>query len=231
MIVVTGATGHVGNVLLRRLVAEGTTDVRALVRPGKSTAAIADLEVEIVEADVRHYDSLVRAFRGADVVFHLAGIVSIATGGLKRLHETNVGGTRNVIAACREAGVGRLVYTSSVHAFVEQPPGTCLKETGAIDPLGVHGPYAKTKAEATLLVLEAAREGLDAVVVFPSGIIGPYDFRPSDTGALILACFHRRLKAYVRGAYDFVDVRDVAQGLMAAAQKGMPGRRLHPRRP
>ena len=223
MIVVTGATGHVGNVLLRSLAAEGGAELRALVRPGGSSASIADLGVEVVEADVRRYDSLLQAFRGAEVVFHLAGIVSIAGGGFKRLKETNVGGTRNVLAACREAGVRRLIYTSSVHAFVDWPVGTCLEETTVIDPLRVRAPYAKTKAEATLLVLDATKQGLDAVVVFPTGIIGPHDFRPSDTGQLVLECSRGRLKASVPGAYNFVDVRDVAQGLMAAAKKGRAG--------
>jgi dihydroflavonol-4-reductase len=221
--VVTGATGHLGNVLLRSLVAEGATGLRAVVAPGHSTASIADLDVEIVEADMRDYASLLDAFRGADTVFHLAGIVSIAAGGFERLRETNVGGTRNVLAACREAGVGRLVYTSSVHALVEPPHGTCLDETLLIDPARVRGAYAKTKAEATLLVFAAAEEGLDAVVVFPSGIAGPYDYRPSETGQLLLDCFSGRLKAYVDGAYDFVDVRDVAQGLITAATKGRRG--------
>lgn len=224
-IVVTGATGHVGNALVRGLVADGATGVYALVRPGRGTAAIADLDIEVIEGDVRSYDSLLQAFRGAEVVFHLAGIVSIATRGLERLRETNVGGTRNVLAACRDAGVGRLVYTSSVHAFVEPPRGTCLDENSPIDPALVCGTYAKTKAEATLLVLDAAKEGLDAVTVFPSGIVGPYDFRPSETGQLILECFCGRLKAYVDGAYDFVDVRDVAQGLMTAATRGRQGER------
>ncbi len=120
-----------------------------------------------------------RPSRGADVVFHLAGIVSIGSTGMARLREVNVEGTRNVIAACRAANVRRLIYTSSVHAFVELPPGTCLDETTAIDPDRVRGPYATTKAEATtLLVFAATGEGLDAFVVFPSGIIGPFDFRP-----------------------------------------------------
>ncbi|MFH0915197.1 MAG: SDR family oxidoreductase [bacterium] len=223
MIVVTGAAGQVGNVLLRSLAADGVTGLRALVSPGGRTAPVAGLDVEVIEADVRSYDSLLRAFWGAEVVFHLAGIVSIATGGLERLRETNVGGTRNVLAACRDVGVGRLVYTSSVHAFVEPPRGTYLDETAPIDPARVRGPYARTKAEATLLVFDSIKEGLDAVVVFPSGIVGPYDFRPSLTGQLIVDCFRGRLRAYVDGAYNFVDVRDVAQGLMAAATKGRRG--------
>ena len=223
MRVVTGATGHVGNALLRGLVAQGAPRVRALVGPSRRTTSLAGLDVEMVEADMRAYESLVRAFRGAEVVYHAAGIVSISSRGLKRLRVTNVEGTRNVLAACREAGVGRLVYTSSVHALVEPPGGTYLDETFPVDPSGVRGPYAKTKAEATRLVFAAAREGLDAVVVFPSGIIGPYDFRPSYTGKFILDCARGRLKAYVDGAYNFVDVRDVAQGVMAAAEQGRSG--------
>ena len=223
MIVVTGATGHVGNVLVRSLVAQGATGVRALVGPSGQTASLAGLDVETVEADVRDCESLVRVFRGAEVVYHVAGIVSIETTGLERLRVANVEGTRNVLAACREAGVGRLVYTSSVHALVEPPHGTCLDENFSIDPEGVRGPYARTKAEATRLVLAAAQEGLDTVVVFPSGIIGPYDFRLSYTGKFIRDCARGRFKVYVDGAYNFVDVRDVVQGVMAAAEKGRRG--------
>jgi len=222
-IVVTGATGHLGNVLVRSLVARGTPGVRALVGPSGHTASLAGLDVELVAADVRDRGSLVKALRGAETVYHVAGIVSIANRGLERLRRTNVEGTRNVLAACREAGVGRLVYTSSVHALVEPPRGTCLDESFAVDPVDVLGPYARTKAEATLLVLAAVREGLDAVVVFPSGIIGPYDFRLSHTGRFIRDCAQGRMWAYVHGAYNFVDVRDVARGVMAAAEKGRTG--------
>lgn len=223
MLVVTGATGLLGNVLVRGLAAHGAAPVRALVRPASDRTAIAGLDVEIVPGDVHDRSSLVRAFSGADVVFHLAGIVSIARGGLPRLHETNVEGTRNVLAACREAGVRRLVYCSSIHAFVVPPGGSCLTETSPIDPGRASGAYDRTKAEATLLVLEAIRQGLDAVMVFPTGVLGPFDFRPSHTGELVLACAQGRLGAYVDGAYNFVDVRDVAQGLIAAAEKGRSG--------
>lgn len=223
MIVVTGATGHVGNVLVRSLVARGAKDVRALVGPSGRIDSLAGLDVRTSAADVRDYQSLLRAFRGAEIVYHTAGIVSIAGRGSERLRLTNVEGTRNVLAACREAGVGRLLYTSSVHALVEPPPGVCLDEGSPVDPAGVRGPYARTKAEATLLVLAAAHEGLDAVVTFPPGIIGPYDFRLSYTGRFLRDCARGRLKVYVDGAYNFVDVRDVAQGLIAAAEKGRPG--------
>ena len=223
MLVVTGATGLLGNALLRGLAAQGAAPVRALVRPTSDLTALAGLDVETVQGDLRDRSSLLAAFAGADVVFHLAGIVSIARGGLPRLQETNVEGTRNVLAACREAGVRRLVYCSSIHAFVVPSGGACLSEASPIDPGRTQGAYDQTKAEATLLVLDAVRQGLDAVLVFPTGVIGPYDFRPSHTGELVLAAGQGRLGAYVDGAYNFVDVRDVAQGLMAAAEKGRSG--------
>ena len=223
MIVVTGATGMLGNVLVRHLVAHGAGPLRALVRPSADLRALAGLDVEVATGDVRDQASLVRAFAGADIVFHLAGIVSIERGGFPRLAETNVEGTRNVLAACREAGVARLVYCSSIHAFAVPHGGACLTEESLIDPDQASGAYDRSKAEATLLVREAVAQGLDAVLVFPTGVIGPYDFRPSHTGELILACVQGRLKAYVEGAYNFVDVRDVAEGMIAAAEKGRSG--------
>ena len=223
MLVVTGATGLLGNALLRGLAAQGAAPVRALVRPTSDLTALAGLDVETVQGDLRDRSSLLAAFAGADVVFHLAGMVSIARGGSPRLWQTNVEGTRNVLAACREAGVRRLVYCSSIHAFVVPSGGACVTETSPIDPGRAQGAYDRTKAEATLLVLGAVRQGLDAVMVFPTGVIGPYDFRPSHTGELVLAAGQGRLGAYVDGAYNFVDVRDVALGLIAAAEKGRSG--------
>jgi dihydroflavonol-4-reductase len=223
MLVVTGATGLLGSVLLRGLAAEGANPLRALVRPTSDRRAIAGLGAEIVQGDVRDPPSLVAAFSGADVVFHLAGIVSISRDRLSRLQQTNVEGTRNVLAACRAAGVRRLVYCSSIHAFAVPSGGACLTETSAIDPGRAAGHYDRTKAEATLLVRAAVAEGVDAVTVYPTGVLGPYDYRPSNTGELVLAASQGRLKAYVDGAYNFVDVRDVAAGLIAAAEKGRSG--------
>ena len=234
MIAITGATGHVGNALLRALAerrkAGGSQgepaagQVRAIVRPGRDTSTCFEgLDVEVVEADMRDPQALAAAFQGADAVFHLAGIISITRERYDRLHAVNVEGTRNVLAACRAAGVRRLVYTSSIHAFVEPPHGTCTDETTPVDPQLVTTPYAKTKAEATRLVLAAAHDGLDAVVVFPSGIIGPYDFKPGQTGQLVLELSKGRIKAWVDGGYNFVDVRDVASGLIAALERGRAG--------
>jgi dihydroflavonol-4-reductase len=223
MIVVTGATGLLGNVLVRALAAQRVGPVRALVRPTTSRAALSGLGVEFAVGDVLDQRSLIRAFAGADVVFHLAGIVSIARAGPRGLHRTNVEGTRNVLAACREAGVRRLVYCSSIHAFVVPPRGSCLTEESPIDPDRAAAAYDRSKAVATLLVREAIEDGFDAVMAFPTGVLGPFDFRPSHTGELVLACAQGRLQAYVDGAYNFVDVRDVADGLIAMAERGRSG--------
>ena len=222
MLVVTGATGHIGNVLVRGLLAQGR-QVRALVPPFEDTRPLAGLDVELVGGDIRDPDSLRCAFAGASVVYHLAGQISILPGRAKALHATNVVGTRNVIQACLDGGVERMVYVSSVHALVEPPHGTAITEEAGCDPRRVVGAYAKSKAQATLAVREAAARGLDAVIIFPSGVIGPHDFNRSEMGQVILDFARRRLPAYVDGAYDFVDVRDVADGIVRAGLKGRTG--------
>jgi dihydroflavonol-4-reductase len=224
MIVVTGATGHIGNVLVRQLTAEGKT-VRALVMPDDDLRPLSGLDVEIVSGDVTDLASLESAFTGADIVFHLAGIVTIMPGMAKLLERVNVGGMRNVAAACRTTGVRRLIYTSSVHAIAEPPLGTAIDESQPFDPDRVLGDYARSKARATLLLLdEVARGGLDAVICCPTGVIGPWDYGISNIGQLIVDFASGQLKSYVSGAYDFVDVRDVDRGLVLAAEKGLTGR-------
>ncbi len=222
MYLVTGATGHIGNVLVRHLLHQGQR-VRAMVFPGEDTLPLAGLEVETVTADVLDISSLLQAFQGIQGVFHLAGLISILPGHDPRVWRTNVEGTRNVIEAVRKAGVGRLVYTSSIHAIRRVPHGTTIDESLPFDPDNPYGVYDRSKAQASLEVLQAAREGLDAVLVCPTGVIGPFDFRRSRMGALIREAVERKPQLYVDGAYDFVDVRDVAAGLVQAAERGRRG--------
>ena len=197
VIVVTGATGHVGNVLIRELLAQGYV-VRALVLPDDDCRPLNNLDLEIVHGDITNPSELLAAFSGADLVFHLAGIVTIMPGMAEVLERVNVGGIRNVITACRATGVRRLVYTCSIHAIAEPPHGTVIDEV--------------------------SKGGLDAVICCPTGIIGPFDHGISNIGQLILDFASGRLKSYVSGAYDFVDVRDVARGLILASRKGRTGR-------
>jgi dihydroflavonol-4-reductase len=224
VLVVTGATGHIGNVLIRELLAGGAV-VRALVLPDDDQRPLSGLNIEIIRGDVTNSVSLKSAFSGAELVFHLAGIVTIMPGMASLLERVNVGGMRNVIAACRACGVRRLVYTSSIHAVAEPPQGTVIDESQPFDPDRVLGDYARSKARATLLLLDEVRQGeLDAVICCPTGVIGPWDYGISNIGQLIFDFASGHLKSYVSGAYDFVDVRDVARGLILAADKGRLGR-------
>ena len=222
MIVVTGATGHIGNVLVRELLSRGER-VRAVIPPFEDTKTLEGLETEKVEGDVRNVNSLIQAFGGAKVVYHLAGIISILPGKTKLLHQVNVMGTRNVVEACLKSHVRRLVYTSSIHAMAEPPLGTVIDETMPFAPERAIGEYGKSKARATLEVLEGVNKGLDAVVVCPTGVIGSYDFAPSEMGQLFIDFAKSKLSTYVDGAYDFVDVRDVVMGLILALEKGKTG--------
>jgi dihydroflavonol-4-reductase len=221
MQLVTGATGHIGNVLVRQMLDRGER-VRALVRPGKTPLALQGLDVEIFPGDILDLDSLVRAMRGADVVYHLAAKISLASGPDPVTERVNLEGTRNVLAAVRAAGMRRLVYASSIYAL-HVPEAGVVDESLLFDPAQARGAYDRSKAAASLEVKNAAAAGLEAVIVCPTAVAGPYDFQVSEAGRGILYNMPPGVKFYVDGAYDFVDVRDVAHGLALAAEKGHSG--------
>ena len=222
MILVTGATGHLGNVLVRKLV-ESEESVRVFVHPKDDLTPIEDLDVEIVWGDIRNLEDVENACERVDTVFHLAGIISILPWRNKLVEEVNVKGVENVLKAVKKHKVNRLIYTSSVHAFMEPEPGSLITEETPIDPRRTKGAYGKSKALATLKVMDAAKAGLDAVVVCPTGIIGPYDFKLSEMGRFFLNFLTSKLKYGVSGSFDFVDVRDVADGLIKAWKHGKSG--------
>ncbi|MBM3151951.1 MAG: SDR family oxidoreductase [Chloroflexi bacterium] len=222
MILVTGATGHIGNVLVRKLQEQGRK-VRALTWRGEDASSIRDMDIEKFEGDVLDPVSLRPALDGVDTVYHLAGIISIMPGHNPLVWKVNVEGTRNVLEAARRAKIQRLVYTSSIHAIKRAPHGVQLDESLGFDPNNPYGEYDRSKAAASLEVEGAARAGLDAVIVCPTGVIGPYDFRGSEMGEVIRGAAEARPMFYIEGAYDFVDVRDVADGLIAAAEHGRQG--------
>lgn len=222
MIALTGGTGHIGNVLLRELLARGE-NVRVLVLPNEDLTPFKGLQVETCNGDVRDIESLIRTFTGVKIVYHLASIISILPGKDTLLHSINVEGTKNVVEACLKTGIKRMVYTSSIHAIKEPPYGTTIDESHPYDPESVLGSYAKSKALATLEVFKGIERGLNAVIVCPTGVIGPYDFKTSEMGQLFRDYMDKKLKMYIDGAYDFVDVRDVARGLILAGEKGQCG--------
>lgn len=221
---VTGACGHLGGTLVRLLERTGA-QVRGLRLPEEQARDRA--HVTYYPGDVRDRDSLRPLFQGlADrevVVFHTAAIVDISGEATPQMVDVNVNGTKNILALCREYGVKRLVYVSSVHAIPEKDGYAVLREVDRFSPQQVTGGYAKTKAEATQAVLDAAAQGLDAVVVHPSGILGPFDGTGNHLVQLVKEYAGGKLPACVKGGYDFVDVRDVAAGCLAAAEKGRSG--------
>ncbi len=221
MQLVTGATGHIGNVLVRQLL-EGGQSLRALVRPGKIPIALEGLDVEIAPGDVLDADSLVRAMEGVEVVYHLAAKISLASGPDSETERVNLEGTRNVLAAAGATGVRRLVYASSVYALRLPETGT-VDESLPFDPAQARGAYDRSKAAASLEVQNAAAAGLEAVIVCPTAVAGPYDFQVSEAGGGILYNMRPGFKFTVDGAYDFVDVRDVAHGFILAAERGRSG--------
>lgn len=225
MVVVTGATGHLGNVLVRELLSRNET-VRAVIPPGEDTTPLNGLAVEKVTGNVRDMDSLVQAFKGADFVYHMAGILFASPRKMGRFYEVNLEGTRNVAEACLRCGVKRMIHTSSIQALVEPPKGRVIDESSPFDPARVIGDYAKSKARASLEVLSAVKRGLDAVILCPTGAIGPFDYKPSKMGQWFLDVATDKLDGRIytiNGIYDFVDVRDIAAAQIAAAHKGRKG--------
>ena len=221
---ITGATGHVGNNLIRELLAKyPDLQIRALVMPKENTSAINDLKLERIEGNLLDQNSLLKTFQGADVVFHVAGAISLVPGDEPKIFKVNVEGTQNVIEACRAAGVKRLIVTSSNDALRKPEPGEDVEKI-IINPEGGSGSaYGKSKAQASLAVLKAVETGLDAVIVCPTGVIGVHDYLPSLIGKSVLQWARSTIHAYFKGAYDFVDVRDIAKGHILAWEKGKKG--------
>ena len=224
LFIITGANGHLGGTIVRMLNGR-PVQVRGLVFGDKKKQDTGS--IHYYSGDVREPETLRPLFAGCEdmetIVIHTAGIIDISNHVSPELYDVNVNGTKNILALCREYLVKRLVYVSSVHAIPEQKRGNVTGEIRDFSPDAVVGGYAKTKAEATREVLRAAQEGLDAVVVHPSGILGPYDRSGNHLVQMVAEYLHGTLPACVKGGYDFVDVRDVAEGCLLAAEKGRKG--------
>jgi dihydroflavonol-4-reductase len=211
---VTGATGVVGGAVLRHLLGAGH-HIRVLVRPGQAMSS-----VETVEGDLLNYPSLVQACDGADLVFHIAGVNRMCDPDRTTMFAVNVDGTRNMVRACRAAGVGRLVYTSSA-ATIGEPQGSLgTEETVHRGIFNSHYERSKYLAEQ-VVVTEAGH--LDVVTVNPSSVQGPG--RATGTGKLILDAVNGRLPFLVDTRLSIVDIDDCARGHLLAAERGVAGRR------
>lgn len=222
--IITGANGHLAQTIIRKL-RKKDCEIRGLILPTEYDED--DGNVRYYKGDITRPETMQEIFTGIDypktIVIHAAGLITIGNEITSALYNVNVVGTRNMIEVCRKYGVSRLVYVSSVHAISEGDGLRVITETKYFSKDLVEGAYAKTKAEATQAVMEAIDEGMDAVVVHPSGILGPGDDGRNHITQLIQSYMKGKLPGGVTGGYDFVDVRDVADGVIAAAEKGRKG--------
>ncbi|HJN76627.1 MAG TPA: SDR family oxidoreductase [Myxococcota bacterium] len=222
-VAITGATGFVG-ANLAKVLCDGDYEVVATRRATSRTAHLDELELAWAEADLSDVDGLARAFEGAEVVFHCAAAVSIKPQVTPTLQAANVEGTRNILEACRRARVERLVYCSSTVAvgLATGEPDADESTPWNFGEFGLADGYATTKRLGEELALGC--EDLDVVAVNPGFMFGPYDQRPS-SGAMLLEVVKRKVPGYSAGVNCFVDVRDVARGMVLAMEKGRRGER------
>lgn len=220
MIAITGASGLLGGNLSRELLKRGQR-VRALIH--KDTRAVSGLNLETVSADLNDPSSLDNAFSGVDVVYHLASLISLSMDDWQEIHRTNVLGTRTVVDACLRNGVKRLVYVGSTHSRRPEPFDQPMDEDRPLVTDPSLPPYDRSKAMGELEVRKGIARGLDAVIILPSAIVGPYDFRPSFVGEGLQLMIGGSLPALTTGGYDWVDARDVSIGAICAAETAATG--------
>ena len=220
MKVVTGATGYIGGVLVRALADRGDP-VRAVFH--ERSGIFEKPGVEWVRGDVLDRDSMVAAFRDADVVLHLAALVSIDPRMAETMRAVNVAGARNVVEAALECRVRRLIYFSSIRAFNQFPLDEALDETrGRVG--GLPRPaYDRSKALGEDEIRHGLERGLDAVILNPTGVLGPYDRGPTGVGQFFVDLQRRRVPMLIAGGFDCVDVRDVVGATLAAETRGRRG--------
>lgn len=222
MDLVTGGTGFVGAHVVRALIERGRTP-RCLVRRGSFRANLEGLPVECAMGDVTDRESLRRAIAGIRTVYHCAADYRLYARDPREIYATNVEGTRNVLAAAAEAGVERVVYTSSVGALGLSENGSPATEQTPVALDEVIGHYKRSKYQAERVAEEWCGKGLPVVIVNPSTPVGELDIKPTPTGQMIVDFLNRKMPAYVETGLNLVDVHDVAQGHILAAEKGRVG--------
>ena len=219
--VVTGGGGRLGNVLVRQLLEDGH-HVRVL-EPGPRPQSLEGLDIDFIPGSVLDAADVARAVEGADVVYHLAAKIDLRPKKDPMMYTINVDGTRVVVEACLSRGL-RLIHTSSHHAVEREPLDQPLTEEKPL-ALDEKCDYHRSKAVGETIVLDACAKGLDAVIVNPGSMIGPFDYEPSMIGAVLIDMYFGRVPVLLDLLSDYVDVRDVAKGMMAAAEKGRRGER------
>ncbi|HYL96076.1 MAG TPA: hopanoid-associated sugar epimerase [Terriglobales bacterium] len=221
---VTGATGFVGSHVARCLADQGA-QLRLLVRPTSLTANLEGIAGERVTGDLREPESLRKAVEGCEAVFHVAADYRLWTREPQEMYRSNVEGTRNILQAAQEAGVRRVVYTSSVATMGFTSNGHLADENSPVGLGDMIGHYKKSKFQAEQVALQAGRAGVDVVVVNPTTPVGERDIKPTPTGRIIVDFLKRKFPAYVDTGLNLVDVAEVARGHVAALEKGRRGER------
>jgi len=221
---ITGANGFIGSHLTRFLAEQGE-QVRALVRPHSNLRSLDGLPVDFAYADLRDAHSLSPALRGVERVYHVAADYRLWAENPREIYESNVSGTRNLLAAARQAGVDRIIYTSSVGTLVPPRPRELPDEQTSLRLKDMIGHYKRSKFLAEQEAREAAGQGLPVVIVNPTTPIGPGDWKPTPTGRIILDFLNGQIPAYVDTGLNFVAVEDVAKGHWLAAERGQIGAR------
>lgn len=220
---VTGAAGFLGSHLARQLVDVGE-NVRVLLRASSSNRAIADLPLEYITGDLRDQASLQRAMQGVQKVFHVAADYRLWAKNPQDIYDSNVGGTKNLLAAAKHAGIERLIYTSTVATIAVDRPQLPNEFTDSrLEEMIGH--YKRSKWMAELEVLQAAKAGLPAVVAMPTTPVGPGDWKPTPTGKIIVDFLNGKMPGYVETGLNFVGVEDCAAGHLLVAEKGQIGER------
>ena len=220
---VTGAAGFLGSHVTRQLVARGET-VRVLMRPSSSNRAISDLSLEYVTGDLRDKASLERALNRVDRVFHLAADYRLWAKHSRDIYDSNVGGTKNLLAAAMNAGIDKLIYTSTVATIAVDRPQLPNESTDAkLEEMVGH--YKRSKWMAEREVLQAARDGFPVIIAMPTTPVGPWDWKPTPTGKIILDFLNGKMPGYVETGLNFVGVEECAAGHLLAAERGKIGER------
>ena len=220
---VTGAAGFLGSHVARQLVERGET-VRVLLRPSSSNRAISDLPLEYVTGDLRDAASLDRALAGAERVFHVAADYRLWARKSREIYDSNVGGTKNILAAAKRAGVQQFVYTSTVATIAVDRPEHPNESTDArLEEMVGH--YKRSKWLAEREVLEAAKQGFPAVIAMPTTPVGPWDWKPTPTGKIIVDFLNGKMPGYVETGLNFVGVEECAAGHLLVSEKGKVGER------
>ena len=221
---VTGATGFLGSAIVRELLKDGRK-VRVLVREGTNTENIDGLDLELAYGDLRDNESLKKALRDCEVLYHAAAYYSLWDKNKRLIYDINVEGTRNILQAALDLGLAKTVYTSTVGCIGLLENGDPANEETPFNPATLSNDYKRSKYQAEMVARDFSQNGLPLVIVNPSTPIGPRDIKPTPTGKIILDFLNRKMPAYLDTGLNLIDVGDCARGHLLAEEKGVPGER------